>query len=172
MGGIGGFVRTVLDLLGVRLDSGAWAVFVLAVVLVTAPWWFGNLRTDQARRIMRAAARTHGPAREALEAEALARVRGRVWGLVAVAEIALTQGRTAVVGRALEELRPLRAPLVEIRRLERALHGDLPATPTEVRLRVESLRAQGLHVGADELLGRARARWPGAAELEEPDPTA
>ena len=169
MGGIGGFVRTVLDLIGVRLSQGAWAGVVLAVVLATSPWWLGNLRTDQARRLLRAAARTHGSAREAMEADALARVRGRVWGLVAVAELALAQGRTPVVEAALVELRRLRAPLVEVRRIERALHGDLPGTPVDVRLRVDALRAEGLHVGASELLARARARWPDAPELEEPE---
>jgi hypothetical protein len=168
MGGISGFVHTVLDLLGVRLSQGAWASIVVAVVLLSAPWWWGNLRTDQARRLLRAAARARGPAREALEAEALERVRGRVWGLVAVADVALSQGRTAVVESALAELRRLRAPLVALRRLERALHGDLPATAVEARLRVDALRSEGLHVGADDLLVRARARWPGASELDEP----
>jgi hypothetical protein len=168
MGGVGAFVRTVLDLLGIHVVPWVWASIVLGLVLVSTPWWWANLRTDQARRMLRLAAREQGEAREALEGAALNRVRGHTWGLIAVAEVAMAQGRTSLAEAALRELRGLRAPLVEMRRLERALHGDLPATAVQARLRVEALRAEGLHVGADELLARARARWPEAAELREP----
>ena len=168
MGGVGAFVRTVLDLLGIHIVPWAWAAIVLGLVLVSAPWWLANLRTDQARRMLRLAARERGEAREALEDAALRRVRGNVWGLIAVAEVAMAQGRTSLAEASLRELRGLRAPLVEMRRLERALHGDLPPTAVQARLRVDALRGEGLHVGADELLARARARWPDATELREP----
>ncbi len=159
-GGLAGFVDTVLALFGVQLAPGMGALGVLVAALLLSPWALANLRTDRVRKIMKDAARAHGPARDALEAQALEVAGERVWPLIAVADAAIAGHRVTLAETCLARLRAARAPLLELRRLEGALYADLPPTPDEALRRVERYREAGLEVAADELLARSRRRWP------------
>lgn len=159
-GGLAGFVDTVLGLLGVQLAPGMGAVGVLVVALLLSPFVFANLRTDRVRRLLKEAARAHGAAREAREAEALALAGDRVWPLIAVADAAIAGHRVELAEACLARLRRVRAPLLQLRRLEGALYADLPPTPEEALRKVARFREAGLDVAAEELLARSRRRWP------------
>jgi hypothetical protein len=167
-GGLPGFVEAVLGLAGVEhLAPWMGSAGVVMVALLALPLVRLNLHTDRARRLLKEASRARGAERERLEAEALAVVAGHPQGLVVVADTALAAGRRSLAEAALAGLKSANGSIVWVRRLERALAPDLQGTPLEIRIRADQLRENGLDARADELLGRARAKWPGAEELRE-----
>ena len=145
MGGLAQLVEALVDLLGVRLEPWMAPAGLLCCIAIFWPLIRLNLRTGEARRLLRMAARERGDARARLEQQALALVRGRPDGLVVVATEALEQGRRALAAEAIAELRATRELLPQLRRLERALEPPLPAMPSEAALLVERMHAAGLH---------------------------
>lgn len=163
-GGLAGLVETLLGLVGLTLEPWMAPAALLFVVILAWPWIRLNLRTDEARRLLKQAARATGAERDRLEADALARVEGRPDGLVVVAETALAQGRAALARAAVDRLRATGKRPTDVRRIERTLEGPAPATPMEACLLVERLLGLGMVDEARARWEKARARWP-----EDPD---
>ena len=163
--GLPGFFDTVLGLLGVHLAPWMAPAFVATILLLLIPRLRRNVRTEQARKALREAGRLHGPAREHREQDALALVDGDTWGLVSLADVAWAEGRRSVVLGVLERLRRIPGARLQALTLERRVYADLPATAEQARLRAELLHGQGLHVAAEDLLARARERWPASGDL-------
>lgn len=164
-GGLAGLVETLLGLVGLTLEPWMAPAALLFLVVLALPWIRSNVRTDDARRLLKQAARASGAERDRLEAEALARVEGRPDGLVVVAEAALAQGRTAVARAAVERLRATGKRPTDVRKIERALEGPAPATPMEAVLLVERLLGLGMTEEARLRWEKAHARWPEDADL-------
>lgn len=165
--GLPGLIDALLNALGVHPAPWVGSVGVVVVALLALPMVRKNLRTDKARRLLKESGRARGGERDRLEAEALAVVDDEVHGLIVVGDTALAMGRKALAEQALARLRGRRGvPREATVRLERGLDPDAPATPLEALLRVERLREAGAHAAVDEVLRRARERWPGETELE------
>src|SRR4051794_19493738 len=114
---------------------------VILLAILAWPLMRLNVKTDDARRVLKRAGREVGAEREKLEQEALALVGDRPDGLVVVADHAIQAGRMALAKVAMERLRETGKGLPEIRRLERAIDGPQPATPLEAALVLERLHA-------------------------------
>ncbi len=144
-----------------------WAWPVLLAVLVAAVWPSvrRNTRTEEARKLFRTATRLAYAARIAQEDAAVARVAGHALGLVAIADLALAEGRPRVVPGVLDQLRALGGATEHVRRIEAALEGPQPQSAMEAAIIVERLRAQGQADEAARRLDRALRRWPADPEL-------
>ena len=167
MRGLPGLVETVLDALGVHLQPWMAPLAVVAVFALAWPLLRLNLKTDNARRLLKRAARERGEAREKLEQEALSLAGNRPDGLVVVANTALEQGRMALARQAMERLRATGKNLPALRRIERAIDGPQPATALEAALVVERLVQAGMTEEARGRLAKFRERWPEDPELRD-----
>lgn len=165
MAGLTRLLSSVIGALG--LPPWAGPLIFLGLVLLSWPLLKGNLATDSARKLLKNAARERGEEREKLEEQALAAVKGRPHGLLAVAETALAQGRRDLAVRATAELRATGKLLVEVRKLERQLQPPLPGMPYEAVVIIERLRTAGAHAEAEERLAAAQRKWPNDEEIEE-----
>lgn len=162
-------MKQLLDLiptmLGVSLPPWAVPVALLMLGLILWPLIRGNLRTDEARKLVRRAARERGPERERLGREALRNVEGRPTGLLVVAEAAHAAGMDELAKDALRRLRATGKMPEHVLRLERAVFGHQPGTPEEALLTIERLLESGAVAAARERWRAARQRWPGHVEL-------
>jgi hypothetical protein len=153
----------------------AWTLLGLALVAIGLPSIRQNNRTQAARRALKAAWRLRGAEREGAEREALALVQDNPQGLVAVADLALGEGRRELAVLAVASLRATRRLPEELLRLTRVLEGAQPRTPLEAAIQVDRLREDGRLDVARERLQLALRRWPqdddlteAAAKLENP----
>jgi len=166
MGGLTQLLDSFVALLGLHLAPWMAPAGLLGVVALFWPWIRLNMRTDDARKLLKRAARERGAERERLEAEALALVAGRADGLVVVAKEALEQGRRDLAGRAVAGLRGTGKLLPQLRTLERALEPPLPSVASEACLLIERLLDTGMVDEARTRLALARRKWPLDDELE------
>lgn len=151
------------DLLGLPYWAGTAAV--LGLLALASPWILKNRRTDRARRHLKEALRTYGAAREKLEDAALAEVADLPLGLLVIAEEADRNGRFGLRDRAMAALRKTGKLPYELRKLEQAVEGPMPATAAEALVRVLAAEREGLHGVATEKLTRYRQKWPDDPEL-------
>lgn len=163
--GIAGLVETIVDALGLHLKPWMAPAAVLFCVLLAWPFMRANFATDDARRLLKSAARERGAERVRLEGQALEKVKGKPVGLVVVAETALAQGREDLARDAIAALRVTGKRPVDVVRLQRALDGPQPATALEAALTVERLLDAGATAKAHERWVRYRERWPEDADL-------
>ena len=165
-GGLGGLLDTIFNVLGVRLQPWMAPVVVVVLALLLLPYIYRNQSTAKARRVMtRACSTSSSVERDKLEAEAKTLVAGNPDGLAAIADMALQRGRRTLARALVDELAAIGTRPELVRRLEIALDPDLPATAEDAALRIDRQRGQGLHVAAEDLLVRARRRWPDHSEL-------
>ncbi len=148
-------------------DLPVWAVpvFLLVIGLAASPWIRQNIKTDEARKLMKRAARERGAVREASEAEARAKVAGHAVGLLVVTELALQQGREPFARQVFADLRATGKLPVEIMRVERQIEGPQPRTPDEAAISIEKFVEMGATALARTKWERAIARWPEDADL-------
>lgn len=157
------FLQGIFDVMGLPHWMGAGAVF--GVVLLALPWILRNRRTDIARRALRASDKLKGEERVAAERKALATVAGHPMGLLVVAEEAHKLGRDTLARDAIHQLRATGKLVAELRTIERAVDGPMPATIDEAVLTIERLIEAGMRDVAAEKLARYQARWPAEPEL-------
>lgn len=167
MGGIAQLINTLATALGIHAAPwAAPAAFVGSLVLFW-PWIRGNVRTADARKALKHAARERGAERERMEKQALDLVKGQPDGLVVVAQEALEQGRNALAEEAVRQLRATNKLLPQLRLLERKLEPPLPILASEAVIVIEKMAADGLVVHARTRLEQALRKWPKDAELQE-----
>lgn len=166
MGGIAKLLEGLVDILGVHLDPWVAPAALVGCVALFWPWIRVNLRTDDARKLLKRASRERGAEREKLEREALEMVAGRPDGLVVVAKEALEQGRKALAADAVAQLRATGKLLPQLRILERQLEPPLPILPSEACLLIERLLDTGMFEEARARTAQARRKWPSDEELE------
>lgn len=157
------FLQDIFDVMGLPPWAGAAAVF--AVLLLALPWILRNRRTDLARRALRASDKLKGDERVAAERKALTMVAGHPMGLLVVAEEAHKLGRDGLARDAIAQLRATGKLVAELRTIERAVEGPMPATVDEAVLTIERLIDAGMRDVAAEKLARFQTRWPSEPEL-------
>lgn len=159
--GIVDVLQGVADVLGFGDKPWGAGVVAIAVAAAFSPVLLRNQRTSRARRILtRAGASTRAAEKAALEAEALAEVRGNPLGIVVVADIAMERGRLALARAALAQLEATGKRTNDVLRLRRALEPDAPKTVDEAIVRVQRLLRMGLRVEARRRWEEAHKKWP------------
>ena len=165
MSGISNILRTFFDLLaaaGLDLSIRQRVGMVAILVVLLAPALLRSVGVSQARSRVMATRLLDGPARQEAEDQALAAARGKARQLVAVAETALSLGRSRLAAAAVEALAETGEEKESLRALRRKMAPvvPLPATPDEVILVAERLLEAGMEAEADRRLSHARAKWP------------
>lgn len=167
MGRIAQMFDTLARAYGVHLPPWGLPVAFLLIVLALSPWIRQNARTEDARKLMKRAAREKPVDRARLEAEALGLVSGRPDGLVAIAKEALEQGRRDVARQAVDQLRATGKLLPQLRQLERALEPPLPGTADEACIVIERMFGAGMSDEGRARLAQALRKWPNNEDLRE-----
>lgn len=165
MGGLGQLVNALVGLTEGLVPHWVWPAGLLVLAALAWPSVRRNTRTDQARKAFRTATRLGHDARLAQEDAAVDLVADHAEGLVALADLALAEGRPRVVPHIVARLRALGARPEHVRRLEAVLAGPQPQTALEAAIIVERLWEQGQAEEAVRRLERARARFPDDADL-------
>lgn len=167
MGALVKLIADLLRLVGVgSLPPWGGPAILLALFALAWPFIRMNATTDDARRILKHAARERGESRARMEQEALEKVGDRPNGLVAIAQIALEQGRRALAEQAVAKLRATGKLLPELRKLERALEPPLPALASEACIVIEHMLETGAVESAAERVAQARRKWTFDEEVE------
>lgn len=162
----GGMIEAVGQLMaaaGIHLPAWGVPAFALLLMAVMLPRLVRNMRTGQARKLLGRSRVLEGDARQAMEAEAMALVKGHGPGLVAIADEALRLNRRGLAEDAVAQLKATGELRSECRRLAKELAGDpLQGAPTSLAfaLLVDNLIEGGLVAEAERKLAHARVRWP------------
>lgn len=161
-------ITDIFALLGQLLPIEVLVPLAGLAILVAIPLWWRSVRVRQIKGALRtsARARTESERTEATE-RAFRLASGRPRLLVALTEQAIRNGQTFVWRRGLEELEATGRAELDAAALRRKVLAP-PKTvrdPLEAIVRIERMRAAGLHVAADEVLAEALASHPEDPEL-------
>ena len=173
-GGMGGITQAIADLLaamGITLPAWGMPAVVLGIAVLLLPLILKNMRTSQARKLL-VRSRLEGRARrEALEQQALSLVSDNPVGMLALADLCVSQGRYGLARDILARLPDAGDTQLrrERRKLEEAMAPREPLTPEEAAVAIERFIEQGQLEEARVRLGRARQRWPEDAGLRALD---
>lgn len=167
MGALIKLIADLLRLVGVgSLPPWGGPAILLTLFAVAWPFLRMNASTDDARRILKHAARERGESRLRMEQEALEKVGDRPNGLVAIAHLALEQGRRELAEAAVAKLRATGKLVPELRKLERVLEPPLPVLASEACIVIERMLETGAVAHAAERVAQARKKWPFDEEVE------
>ncbi len=170
MGRLGGITDTLSQLLehaGITLPPWAFPVLIGVAFLGALPWLRQNQRTHRARLLVAEIASERDADRQALKRQAIEAVAGHPVGLVGLADEALRKGLQDLAASALEELKKNGKPVLEIRRLQEAIHGPPPAHLEGELAAIEQLLSQGLPAAALKRVRRAQQHWPNEPSLHQ-----
>ena len=158
----------LLSTLAQLLPPEVLVPLVVVLAIAAVPLWWRSVRTRQIKGRLRVAARarTEDERHGAIEAAfAMASDKPRL--LVALTEQAIRNGQTPVWRRALQALEATGKAELDLAALRRKVQAPPkgPRDPFEAAVRVERLRASGLHVAAREVLDEALSRHPDDPDL-------
>ncbi len=170
MKGLKETLTSILAAMGVELPPWLAPLIMLALAAMAFPWFRKNERTKRARRMIQASADLPFEERAVRQTEALDLVTGHAYGLLAVAEEASKRGMRTTALEALARLQAIRkAPLMDLRKLEKKLLGPAPTTLEGAIDQIQESRNEGRFAEAKHHLRRARRRWPSAQPLMDLD---
>lgn len=165
MNGLLKLIETIGLIFGKVLPPWAAPVIILVLGLAASPWIKRNIKTDEARKLMKTAGRERGAARESLEEEARLKVAGHAVGLLVVTEMALATGRETFARKVFADLKATGKLPVDVLRVERQIEGPQPRTPDEAAIAIEKFVNMGATALARQKWEKAIARWPEEQEL-------
>jgi plasmid replication initiation protein len=163
MAALARFLQDIFDTLG--LPPWAGTAVVLGALVLALPFIPRNRNTDLARKELRASERLATAERAAAEQAVLARVGEHPMGLLVVAEEAHKLGRDDLARAAIARLRRTDKLVAELRAVERAVEGPMPATVDEAALTLHRLLDAGMVDVARQKADRFLGRWPDEVEL-------
>ena len=171
MRGLGGIKEALLDLLqlaGVPIHPWTLPALVIILAGLFSPWILANLRTGSARSMLKRARVLEGEERKAMEARAMAEVRGNPYGYIAIAEESIRLGRLELARQAVQKLAETGKARPHLRRLRAELDpDDLPHTVDAAVVVIDQFIDSGLLGRAAERLEKAHKKYGDKRELTE-----
>jgi hypothetical protein len=161
MSGLSNILRTFFDLLaaaGLDLSIRQRVGMVAILVVLLAPALLRSVGVSQARSRVMATRLLDGPARQEAEDQALAAARGKARQLVAVAETALSLGRSRLAAAAVEALAETGEEKESLRALRRKM---APVVPLQSDCRQTPTRSTAVVAAATP--AKPRTGWPKSA---------